>query len=150
MSRRRRCCCVGFGDHVDEGVTGVAEFVTMAEQLRVTSGPIQYWNRTQYFGERVFAETHTACFLDEALNQKRVLVRPAMSPIDRFLHPEMIACMMMDQGRSLEVLAVCTLNDDGLIVRFEEFADDAFMKELRPAPEHELLGVFDDNMMILY
>ena len=78
----------------------------MATAMMETSGPIEYYNRVQYFGENVFAETHTAVMLDEEKN-----------------HPKAL-------GMAIEVLAVCTLNDDGLIVRFEEFADDA----PRPSP----------------
>ena len=47
----------------------------MARTMRESAGPIEYWNRVQYFGDGVFAETHTACFVDAERNHERVLGR---------------------------------------------------------------------------
>ena len=62
-----------FGEHIAEGETGPSEFVEMARTMRESAGPIEYWNRVQYFGDGVFAETHTACFVDAERNHERVL-----------------------------------------------------------------------------
>ena len=64
-----------FGEHIAEGETGPSEFVEMARTMRKSAGPIEYWNRVQYFGDGVFAETHTACFVDAERNHERVLGR---------------------------------------------------------------------------
>ena len=64
-----------FGEHIAEGETGPSEFVEMARTMRESAGPIEYWNRVQYFGDGVFAETHTACFVDTERNHERVLGR---------------------------------------------------------------------------
>ena len=64
-----------FGEHIAEGETGPSEFVEMARTMRESAGPIEYWNRVQYFGDGVFAETHTACFVDAERNHERVLGR---------------------------------------------------------------------------
>lgn len=79
------------------------------------SGPIQYWNRIQYFGDHVYVERHTATFLDKGRN-----------------HPK-------SYGSSMEILACCELDDNGDIIRFEEFADPSMMgggKRPVPAPQN--------------
>ena len=81
------------------------------EQFPRKAGPQQYWNRKQYFGDHCFVETHTFTYLDKER-----------------CHPKLY-------GTSMEVVACCRLNDDGLITHFEEFADSDFLsKGPRPVP----------------
>jgi hypothetical protein len=63
-------------------------------ELPRSAGRTEFWNRVQYFGDGVFAETHTVVFLDGD-----------------------------SAGCSAEALAVCTLDADGLLTRFETFCD---------------------------
>jgi len=75
-------------------------------------GPLKYYNRVQYFGDHVFAETHDAVFEEH----------------DERVSPNLRGC-------SMPVLAVCTLDPEGFITRFEEFADTGFLQlGKRPIP----------------
>lgn len=75
--------------------------VTKPQDQRRPGGPIKFYNRVQYFGDGVFAETHDAVY---------------------------------ENGKSIPVLVVCTVDDAGLITRFEEWLDPGYLQKERPVP----------------
>ena len=64
---------------------------------------------------RVVVETHTGAFVGEKVHSKM-------------------------RGKSMEVMAVFVLDDEGFVTRFEEFADTSFLglKEERPIPSPQM------------